>query len=646
MSSPGDPSPEAAGRPRARGARHRRRAPLAAEEWARSAEALVAIARALSALPGSQVLDGRSVDPILRRHPRAGSGFFSRSQLIEGVRALGRRGEAGLDPASAERLARRLALRPTRSRSGVTPLTVLTEPYPCPGRCIFCPNDARMPKSYLSDEPGAQRAAGNRFDPFLQTWNRLAAFHAIGHPTDKVELIVLGGTWSFYPEPYRIHFVTRMFEALHAFGVARERGEAIASRSPERAGVEAPDFEVLPRVLDARRADAPYNRTVQRHLARLGRHAGGAHPTAREGDDLARAWSRLEAAQRRNERGGSRCVGLVLETRPDRVDEAEVAHLRRLGATKVQLGLQSLDDAVLSANRRGHSVEDGRRAVGLLRRAGFKLHVHWMPNLLGSTPEADVLDFARLFSDPGLRPDELKIYPCSLVESAELMGPYERGEWHPYDHDTLLDVLARVLPQVPRSCRVTRVVRDISSDDIVAGNKLTHFRELAEREVARRGGRLVDIRAREIRGGSFDPDTLCLRVSAWQTAGGREEFLEWVTPDDRLLGFLRLSLPVGPAPGVLADELGSNAIIREVHVYGPALALGARGGEAQHRGLGARLVAAAAARARAAGSRALSVISAVGTREYYRRLGFRDGPLYQHLDLAADASLSAPATRR
>ncbi len=185
-----------------------------------------------------------------------------------------------------------------------------------------------------------------------------------------------------------------------------------------------------------------------------------------------------------------------------------------------------------------------RRATRLLRAAGFKIHAHWMPNLHGSSPEHDIEDFARLFGDADFRPDELKIYPCSLIESAELMQFHERGEWRPYEHAELLQVVASALVGVPRYCRVTRVIRDISSDDIVAGNKLTNFRQIAEQEVVRRGGRCVDVRAREIRGERFDTDDLTLRECEYETAIGRDVFFEFTTPEDRIVAFLRLSLPV------------------------------------------------------------------------------------------------------
>ncbi|MCA9503980.1 MAG: tRNA uridine(34) 5-carboxymethylaminomethyl modification radical SAM/GNAT enzyme Elp3 [Spirochaetaceae bacterium] len=577
---------------------------------------LLPLIEAIDALPDDapEPLPAERMDALLRRHPRPGGGFFSRSELLAGFRAFADASGFRLDET---RFRRRVQRRPVRTRSGVTPLTVLTKPFPCPGRCVFCPNDVRMPKSYLSDEPGAQRAANNRFDPYLQTWNRLAAFDATGHPVDKVELIVLGGTWSFHPEAYQVWFVRRCLEAMNDFGEGRDARDAVFPATPDFEGIgESPRGDAF--------AKNPYNERVTRFLK--ARQDGRLIAPGEESD-----WAALEAAQRTNERAGARCVGLVLETRPDHVDEAEVLRLRRLGATKVQLGVQSLDDAILAANQRGHGVAETRRAFGLLRRAGFKIHAHWMANLLGATPAGDARDFARLFEYEALRPDELKLYPCSLVETAELMGFWRRGEWRPYTDEELLDVVAGALPRVPRWCRVTRVIRDISSDDIVVGNKRTNFRQIAEAEVARRGGRLAEIRHREIRGEPFEARDLELVQTEYAVVGGRERFLELVAPGDRIVAFLRLFLPAGPS---FVDELADHALVRELHVYGGAVRIGAEAeGAAQHRGLGARLLEVAAGLARADGRAALSVISAIGTRAYYRRQGFVDGVLYQHRSL-------------
>jgi elongator complex protein 3 len=555
----------------------------------------------------SPELDLLTLDRILRRHPRNGVGLFAKTEIVRGARHLVARGAMRVD---ADALARRLRTAPVRSHSGVLPVTVLTRPHPCPGRCVFCPSDARMPKSYLASEPGAQRAEQHAFDPYRQTWARLEAFRAMGHPLDKVELIVLGGTWSAYPLPYRRWFVLRCLEALCEFGAVGE-----LPQRPEPFG----SFEGLPAV-----ASGVYNETVSAHLR--------AHQDGRlRAPDEQASWAALAHAQRRNEDAEIRCVGLSLETRPDEIDEAEVLCLRRLGATKIQLGIQSLSDEVLRRNQRGHDVSATRDAMTLLRGAGFKLHAHWMPNLLGSSPDADLEDFERLFADPAIRPDELKLYPCSLVESAELMDHHRAGAWRPYDDAELLHVVSEGMRRTPRWCRLTRVVRDIPSPDIVVGNKRTNFREIAEAELRRRGVALADVRAREIRDEGFEPGELELRDTRYDTAIGAESFLELVTPEDRIVAFARLALPQRPS---FVPELGESAVLRELHVYGPAAGLGeASAGRPQHAGLGRQLLDAARERAASAGHTSLAVISAIGTRAYYRRLGFRDGALYQHFAL-------------
>jgi elongator complex protein 3 len=553
-------------------------------------------------------LGERELDRILRRHPKDGRGFYAKREILAAFRA-----SAAQWPVSEAAFAEKLRTCPTRTLSGVAPLALLTKPFPCPGRCVFCPSDVRMPKSYLADEPGCQRAAQNRFDPYLQTWNRLAAFRAMGHSTAKVEAIVLGGTWSFYPETYQVWFATRIFEALNDFGAGVDGRAEVAER--------APDFgELLP---GARGYDA----TVAAHL-RAGE--GGELVPARERG----TWRALAAAQRANETAGARCVGLALETRPDHVTPAEVLRLRRLGATKVQLGIQSLDDGVLAANRRGHDAAATRRAIALLRGAGFKIHAHWMVNLLGATPASDRADFARLFDDESVRPDELKLYPCSLVASAELSQFHARGEWRPYAREELLPLVADCLAAIPRWCRATRVVRDIPSPDIVAGSRETNLREAAEALLRERGTVLQEIRARELRGDRVGETAPALRETRYATSLGTELFVEALSAGDRIAGFARISFPARAADAPFA-ELAGAALLREVHVYGAVADFGERAAsKAQHAGLGGALVAHGAASARAAGFSSLAVISAVGTRGWYRRLGFRDGALYQHLALA------------
>lgn len=588
-------------------------------------EPLTAILQAVIARPR---LVERDLIQLLKAHPRDADQLFNKNDLIHAYRTLA--GSDGLPPYDPAVMAR-LRMKPIRTLSGLTPVTVLTKPFPCPGECIFCPNDVRMPKSYLANEPGAQRAEQNQFDPYLQTMSRLTTLFETGHPTDKIELIVLGGTWSFYPETYQIWFIRRLFDALHDFGNGIDRSAEVRQALAEVSQLDpARPTQVK---LDGAQLAQNYNLAVQRiYQDEMRRSLADAQAIARGErprtlcDEYA-MWEELEAAHRQNEHAACRCVGLVIETRPDYLDAAEAIRLRRLGATKVQIGIQSLDDEVLRLNRRGHTADTSRRAIRLLRHAGFKIHAHWMPNLYGSTPERDVADYARLFADPDIRPDELKIYPCSLIESAELMQIFQRGEWRPYTAQELLDVLLQCFSDTPEYCRLTRVVRDIPSTDIVTGEMKPNFRQVVEREAQVRGLPMRDIRAREIRGQSVALADLHLDEQEYATGIGQELFLQFITAERQIAGFLRLSLPqVAP----LVPELEDAAMIREVHVYGQALGLGEDApGMAQHSGLGTQLIERAVAIAKARGYRSLGVISAVGTREYYRKRGFVDGQLYQ-----------------
>ncbi len=500
----------------------------------------------------AEIRDGRPVMDALRKHPLEDGGYLGKYVLVAAYHEMVQTGELRADAGLLERL----RMKPIRTLSGVTTVTVLTKPYPCPGKCIFCPTDVRMPKSYLPDEPGAMRGLEHNFDPYAQVASRIQALETLGHPTDKVELLILGGTWSSYRRDYQEWFVQRCFDAMN--------------------GRDAPDL-----------------------------------PTAQ-------SW---------NEQALHRNVGLVIETRPDEIDPPELRWLRFLGVTKVQMGAQSLDDRILEMNQRGHDVECTRRAVALLRAAGFKVVLHWMPNLLGATPESDRQDFARLWQ--GFCPDEIKIYPNQLLANAELYEYWLRGEFHPYTTGQLIDLIATVKPTIPRYCRVNRVIRDIPSTRVVEGNRRTSLRQDVHAEMRRRGTRCQCVRCREVRGKPVAPDLLKLEDLVYQADRAVEHFISYVTPDDQLTGFVRLSLPAEDAPRTDLDDLRGAALIRELHVYGQSIPVGEeKEGAAQHAGLGTHLLEQAEQVARAQGFQRLAVISAVGTRGYYLKRGFERGDLY------------------
>lgn len=509
------------------------------------------------AVRASDSLSPTQLNALMVKHLRGhDSRSVAHTEVVAAYRALTAEGALPFD----RRVFERLRMKPTRTISGVAPVAVLTGPYPCPADCIFCPDAKGVPRSYLPDEPAVQRALRAHFDPFKSTRARIETLEAMGHPTDKVELLIIGATWSAYPNKYQEWYVRRCLDAMN----------------------------------------------------------GGA-PAAT-----------LAEAQVRNETASHRCVGMVIETRPDYITMDEVKRLRWLGMTKIQLGAQSTDDRILQLNRRDHTLEDTRRAVRRLRLAGFKLHLHWMPNLFGATPESDVRDFANLWSDPALRPDELKIYPCMLIEGTELYRLWQAGEYRPYTDAELVETLAQAKRFTPPYCRINRVIRDIPAQYIAAGSKQSHLRMVVQQEMKRRGWQCQCIRCREVRGDQIALDQLRLTDYVYETDATTEHFLQYLTPQNRLAGFLRLSLPHADVPRAeVLDEVRGSAMVRELHIYGPALELGAaEEGRVQHAGLGRRLAQEAERIARAAGFKRLAVISAIGTREYYRKLGFELGELY------------------
>jgi len=517
-----------------------------------------------------EVRSGSDLHRALLRNSLPEGGVVAKHVLVAAYHQLLKNGEWQPD----QKVLEKIRMKPMRTLSGVTTVTVLTRPEACPGHCIFCPTESLMPKSYLSDEPGGARAVQNDFDPFRQVSSRLEAYDAIGHPTDKIELLILGGSWTAYPLEYQEWFVQRCFDAMNGF-----------------------DSQTL------------------------------------------------EQAHTANESSAHRNVGLVIETRPDEITPERLTWFRWLGVTKVQLGAQSMDDAILEINKRGHTTAQTLQACAMLRAAGFKIVLHWMPNLLGATLESDREDFKRLWFDAC--PDEIKIYPTQLLKNSALYQYWLQGEYHPYSTDELIGLIADIKPDIPAYCRVNRVIRDIPSSHVVAGNKRTSLRQDVMAELARRGQQCGCIRCREVRGKGVTPEVLQLIPMVYHATQAEEYFLEYRTPEGKIAGYLRLSLPEKPASfwkdaevsaeftdhpldmEGMALDLEQAAIIREVHVYGQSLPVGGElNGAAQHSGLGTRLLEQAEKIALDRGFKKLAVIAAVGTRLYYESRGFTRGSLY------------------
>lgn len=439
--------------------------------------------------------------------------------------------------------------RSVRTESGVAPFAVMMKPFYCPGQCVYCPLEEGMPKSYLSDEPAAQRAKKLRFDSKSQVEMRIKQLEETGHLTDKIDLIVIGGTFSAYPDEYKKEFFKGMFDGVN--GVICES---------------------------------------------------------------------LEEAQKYNETAARKVVGISVETRPDWVTEEEIILWRRLGVTKVQLGVQAFDEFVLRKIERGHSLEAVAEATRMCRNAGLKICYHFMPNLPGSDPQKDKKMAEIMFYDPRFGPDYLKVYPAMVIPGTELQKMWERGEYGSYSEGNLKEVLKEVKRLTPHWCRIDRLVRDISKQWVSSGTQKTNLRQLLQEELKKEGVSCKCIRCREVRSGVYS-EKVELMERERESLGGKELFLSF-EHDDKLFSMLRLRLPDRDEK-MLFDELRGAAIVREVHTYGQVTGIDTEEVEkTQHRGLGKRLMARAEEIARTRGFKKMAVISAIGTREYYAKLGY------------------------
>lgn len=466
------------------------------------------------------------------------------------------------------KLEKLLLSRKIRSQSGVVIVAVLTKPYPCPGRCIYCPTEFGMPKSYLSNEPAVMRAVKARFDPYKQVQNRLRSLELNGHQTDKIELIVMGGTFSFLPKNYQKKFLRECFRACNEY----HRAKLLESKS----------------------------------LA-LG--------------------EKLKREQKKNETAKHRIIGLTLETRPDYIDEKEILNFRQLGCTRVELGMQSIFDPVLKANRRGHGVKATIRATKLLKDAGFKISYHIMPGLPSSDLKKDYEMFQKLFLDPNFQPDMLKIYPTVVVKNSTLYALWKKGKYQALTDKQFEKFILKIKKSViPHYVRISRLVRDVPATSIVAGPKISNIRQLISHR-----SRCQCIRCREVGADYNIKEKIILDRIDYEASGGKEIFLQFVSMDKKkLFALLRLRIPDGYNQKHFVPALKNAAIIREIHTYGKLTAIDKHDEfSPQHIGLGKKLMQVAEKIVKKEfGLDKIVVISGVGVREYYRKLGYKSADTY------------------
>ncbi len=452
--------------------------------------------------------------------------------------------------AEDKRLEAALRIRPVRSLSGVVNVSVLTKAHDCPGQCIYCPTQKGAPKSYLDNEPAVMRAKLNDFDPKKQVQNRISSLTKTGHPTDKVEIRIVGETWSYYDKKYREYFVKSCFEALNE-----------------------------------------------------------------------KKSKTLKKAQEENETADHKMVTLSIETRPDYIDAKEIDHLRKLGVTMVEIGVQSIYEDVLKKNKRGHSVKGTVRATKLLKDAGFKVCYQVMPDLPGSSFKKDLGMFKKIFEDSRFKPDFLKIYPCMVLKEAPLYEIYKRGEHKPYAEKKLIELLTEIKKEIiPYWVRIQRVIRDIPAQSVVSGGGSSNLREKLSKKAKREGWICKCIRCREVKN-NYDPEEkLHLFTERHSASEGEDIILTFENKErTKLFSLLRLRIPKNPYPEILEN----STIIREIHTYGQQVSL--RNGEIlatspQHRGLGRKLIEKAE---EISPTKKISVISGVGARGYWKKNGYK-----------------------
>ncbi|HLD27832.1 MAG TPA: tRNA uridine(34) 5-carboxymethylaminomethyl modification radical SAM/GNAT enzyme Elp3 [Patescibacteria group bacterium] len=472
------------------------------------------------------------------------------ARLIEALNKLSAKELKQYNHKTIENLRQYLIKRMTRTMSGVTPITVLTKPFYCPGNCVYCPLEPGMPKSYLSNEPAAQRAKALNFDPARQVKFRVKALENNGHAVDKIELLVLGGSWSAYDKKYQTWFIKKCFDACNG-----------------------------------------------------------------------QASKNLAIAQKKNETAKYKIIGLTLETRPDLIDEAEIKNLRELGCTRVQLGVQHLDDDILKYVRRGHTQTEVIKATKLLKSAGFKIDYHLMPDLPGSTPAKDLKMFKTLFSSADYQPDQLKIYPTVVNKYAPLYQWHKSGKYKPYSEKQLLNLLLKIKQIIPYYVRVNRLIRDIPKESIVAGNQITNLRQFLQTKLKEKGLRCRCMRCRETRA-DVQVKRAKLFIEKYRASEALEYFVSFESPKrDKLYSFLRFR--VNDNPDSFIPELKNASLVRELHTYGQLVPVKAKKPRVQHAGLGKRLMKIAEELALKHGLKKIAVISGLGVRGYYRKLGYR-----------------------
>jgi elongator complex protein 3 len=506
-----------------------------------------------------------------------------------------------------------LLTKPTRTISGVAVCAIMTKPFACPhskkgGPCIMCPggiNSAfgNVPQSYTGKEPATRRAIRNRFDPYLQVMNRLEQYVVAGHVPDKIELIIMGGTFPSFPRKYQEDFVKYALKAMNDFS-------SLFFKKNEIDILKFKEFFELPGEI----SDKKRQKSIHKKLLML--KNGKKISPIEENKKV-----RLEEEQLRNEKSNIRCVGLTIETRPDYATLRHANEMLRLGATRVELGIQTIYDNVLEEIRRGHSVKDSIESTRILKDLGFKINYHVMPGLPTVTLKEDLAALREYFSNPDFRPDMLKIYPTMVLRGTKLYNMWKKGKYKPLATKEAAKLVAEFKSEVPEYVRIMRVQRDIPTFVTEAGVDKTNLRQYISKVMEEKGIKCRCIRCREI--GNRKVKKIAIRKMKYAASRGTEYFIS-AESGNNIVGFCRLRFPSAQ----LRKEITKDAaLIRELHVFGPAASVGKKG-PVQHKGIGRRLLKEAEKISRKNKKGKIIIISGIGARDYYRREGYKKEGAY------------------
>lgn len=493
-----------------------------------------------------------------------------------------------------------LLTKPVRTGSGVTVIAVMTKPLPCPhGKCTYCPGGpgsffGDTPQSYTGHEPAALRGARARYDMYMQIFNRLEQYIISGHNPEKVELIIMGGTFPSYSKEYQDETIHDIFQAMNDFS------EEFYNTTGELNFTKIKTFYGLPgSVNDPNRVTELQTRVTElKHNSKRKNHT-------------------IEQLQKENEHTIIRCIGLTIETRPSHALAEHGQIMLEQGCTRVELGVQTTFEDVLTKVHRDHSVQDTKDSIADLRDLGFKLNFHIMLGMPLMNPARDIEAAKMLFDDPAYRPDMLKLYPCMVMPGTPLFYEWKAGKYLPYSTVQAAEVIADIKRFIPKYVRIMRIQRDIPTKVTTAGVGETNLRQTVQEMCDKKGIKCKCIRCREV--GVRIIKNVALKVEEFNASGGKEFFISFEDDgEDLLLGFCRLRFP---ARTLRKEITPHTAIIRELHVYGTATGIG-EDGDIQHRGLGRKLMAEAERIAKESGKNRMLVISGVGVRKYYEHLGY------------------------